>query len=65
MHYILNLVFVEVRDHVDNDPWQRATEVYELVHDKGHYTSGKNIVLHIRVPRRPQSLKEIEVHIVL
>lgn len=48
--YLLNLISVEERDAVDNDPRQRAAKVDDLVHDKGHDARCKDIVLHVRVP---------------
>lgn len=60
----LDLVFFEVGHHVDYDPGQRATKVYDLMHHKGHDSRGKDIVLHVRVPRSPETLEDIEVDIV-
>lgn len=50
---LLNLPSAEVGYGVDNDPWQTATKVDDLVHDKGHDASGEDVILHPQVPRRP------------
>lgn len=31
---------------------------------KGHNPSGKNIILHVGIPRRPQLLEEIQLDII-
>lgn len=47
---ILELVFVEVRDAVDNDPGEGPSEVDDLVHDESHDASGEDVVLHPKIP---------------
>ena len=63
--YALNLVFVEVWDHADDDPGQTAAEVDGLVHDEAHDTGGEGIVADVCVPRSPHALEVVEVDIVL
>ncbi|EKG20031.1 hypothetical protein MPH_02662 [Macrophomina phaseolina MS6] len=61
----LNLVLVEERDAVDDDPRQRATKVDDLVHDERHDAGGQDIVVHVGVPGKPEALEVIEGDIVL
>lgn len=61
----LDLVLVEERDGVDENPRERAAEVDGLVHDEGHDTGGQNIVVHVSVPRKPEALEVVEGDIVL
>lgn len=63
--YILDLVLSEKTKSVDNDPRERSAEVHEFVHHERHDTGCEDIVLHEGVPGFPQSLEDIEVHIVL
>lgn len=63
--YALNLVFVEVWDHADDDPGQTAAEVHGLVHDEAHDTGGERVVTDVGVPRGPHALEVVEVDIVL
>lgn len=58
--YLLDLILPEPRDHVDDNPRQRAAKVDSLVYDKGHDTRGENIVVHVRVPSRPKTLGVVE-----
>jgi len=51
--HLLNLVSPKPRDHINDNPGKRPAEIDGLVHDKGHDASGKNIVLHVGVPRQP------------
>ena len=62
---ILYLIFVEVGDAVNHHPGKGTTEVDDLVHREGEDACREDIVLHIRVPGRPQALEEIEMDIVL
>lgn len=62
--YVLNLVFIEVGNAVNDGPRYRAPEIHSFVHYKGHDACGKDIVLHVGIPRRPQPLEDIEVNIV-
>lgn len=62
--HVLNLVLLEVRDLVDNDPRQTAAKVDELVHDEAHDTSGKDIIADVCVPGSPHALEVVEVDIV-
>lgn len=50
---ILNLILVEVRYPVNDDPRKSSSKVYHLVHHKGHDASGESIVLHIEIPGCP------------
>lgn len=63
--YVLNLVFPEVGDLVDDDPGQTAAEVDDLVHDEAHDTGGEHIVADVCVPRSPHALEVVEVDVVL
>lgn len=63
--YILDLVLVEVRYLVDEKPRQGTAKVYDFVHDEGHDSSGEYIVLHKGIPGRPETLKDVEMDIVL
>lgn len=65
MAYLLDLVFPKYAKGVDNDPWERSSEIHEFVHRKGHDAGRKDIVLHIRIPGLPQPLKHIEMDIIL
>jgi hypothetical protein len=56
---------MEVWNLINDNPWKRATEIDDFVHDEGHDTSGKHIVLHVCVPRSPKTLEDIQVDIVL
>jgi hypothetical protein len=47
---VLDLVFIEGGDGVDDNPWQRATKVDDLVHDEAHDASREDVVLHPEVP---------------
>lgn len=58
--YTLDLVLVESWHAIDQDPRERASKVDSLVHGKGHDSRGKDIVLHISVPRSPETLKDVE-----
>lgn len=49
---------------VDYDPGQRAAEVDDLVHQKGHDARSEDVILHVRIPRSPEALKNIKVDIV-
>jgi hypothetical protein len=51
--YLLDLVLLEVGDHINDNPGQRTPEVDGFVHNKRHDSSGQNIILHERVPRKP------------
>lgn len=62
--YVLNFVFVEETQSIDEDPRKGATKVNELVHGEGHDTGSKDIILHPGVPSRPQSLGDIQIGIV-
>lgn len=57
--YILNFVFVESGNAVDDDPRKRAAKVDELVHGKGHDASGKDVILHKCIPGRPHLLEDV------
>lgn len=50
---ILDLVLVEVRYPVNDEPRKSSSKVYHLVHHKGHDASGESIVLHIDIPGCP------------
>jgi hypothetical protein len=63
--YLLNFVFSEVGNLVDDDPWQTSAEVDDLMHDEAHDTSGKHIIADVCVPRSPHALEVVEVDIVL
>jgi hypothetical protein len=63
--YFLNLVFLEVGNLVDDDPWQAAAEVDDLVHDEAHDAGGEHIIADVCVPRGPHALEVVEVDIVL
>lgn len=63
--YVLDFVFVEEGDHVDDYPGQRAAKIDQLVHDKGHDAGGENVILEVGVPRSPQPLEYVQVDVVL
>ena len=63
--YVLNLVLSEKTESVDDNPWERSAEIHDFVHHERHDTGCEDIVLHKSVPGFPQSLKNIEVDIVL
>jgi hypothetical protein len=62
---MLELVSVEVRYAVDDDPGKRAAEVKRLVDNKRHDSRCQDIVTHPRVPGHPHLLEVVELHIVL
>lgn len=62
--HVLDLVFVESGDTVDNDPRQRTTKVDNLVHQERHDSSCENVVLHKGIPSSPQALEGVEMDIV-
>ena len=53
--YVLDLVLVEVGDHVDDDPGQGAPEVDQLMQDERHDAGSQDVVLHVGVPRSPHA----------
>lgn len=61
----MELVSVEVRYAVDDDPGKRASEVKRLVDNKGHDSRRQDIVAHPCVPGHPHPLEVVELHIVL
>jgi hypothetical protein len=63
--YVLNLVLVEVRYPINDDPRQAPAEVHRLVHNKAHDSRRQHIVSHEGVPRRPQLFHIVQAHVVL
>lgn len=63
--YALNLVLVEVRYPVNDNPRQRSTKIDQFVHHKGHDSGGNDVVGDIGIPCRPHPLENIKVNIVL
>ena len=63
--YTLNLVAIEQAPGVDKDPRQGAAEVDHFMHHEGHDTGGQDIILHPRVPGRPQALGNVQSVIIL
>lgn len=61
---ILDFVFVKVGYVVDDHPWEGASEVEDLVKYKGHDTRSKDIILQVRIPGSPETLKHVQVDIV-
>lgn len=61
--YVLDLVLVEGGNSVDDNPWQAASEVDNLVHHERHDASGEGIILHIQIPGGPGALENAEVDI--
>lgn len=61
--YVLNLVLIECRNGVDDDPWQAATKVDNFVHHERHDAGGEGIILHVQVPSSPGTLENAEVDI--
>jgi len=62
--HVLNLVFVEIWNAVDDHPRQRSTKIDNLVHEKGHDASGQDIIADKGVPGSPETLKVVELNIV-
>lgn len=62
--YLLQLVFVEVRNFVHDYERESSSEVDKLVHGEGHDTSSKDIVLHVGIPCCPHLLENPKVDIV-
>lgn len=60
----MDLVAVEERYAVDDDPGKRASEVEGLVHDKGHDSCRQDVVAHPCVPGHPHLLEVVELYIV-
>lgn len=63
--YILDLVLVEVGDSIDHHPWDRASEVDELMHYEGQDSRCQDIILHESIPCSPQAFEYVKVNIVL
>lgn len=63
--YLLDLELLEIWNQIDNDPGQRTPKVDGFVHNKRHDSGGQYIVLHKRVPCKPELLRVIEGNIVL
>ncbi|KAL9104637.1 MAG: hypothetical protein Q9163_000441 [Psora crenata] len=53
----------EVLGHWVKEPGWRTAKVQDLVQHERHYASGENIILHVGVPGRPQSLEETKVEV--
>jgi hypothetical protein len=47
---VLNLVFVEIWDAIDDNPGKTPAKVYHLMHNKAHNAGGNDIVLHVGIP---------------
>ena len=60
----MDLVAVEERYAVDDDPGKRASEVEGLVDNKGHDSCRQDIVAHPCVPGHPHLLEVVELYIV-
>lgn len=63
--YVLDLVLVQRRYPIDDDPRKTSTKVHDLVHEKAHDSSGQHIISNEGVPRSPQLLKVVQVDVVL
>lgn len=49
---LLNLILVEVRNAVDNQPWHTSSKVEEFMNDKDHKTCRQNRKLARRKKRK-------------
>ena len=63
--YVLDLVLVEVGYLVHDEPRQGPSKVYDFMHYERQDSGGEYIILHESVPCRPETLKNIEMNIVL
>lgn len=63
--YVLDFVFVEVGNCVDNDPGQRPAKVHDFMHHERHNARCEDVILHVCVPCGPEAFEKIEVDIVL
>ena len=61
---MLDLILVEPRNSIRNYPRQGPAEVDDLVRNDGHDARGEDIILHVRIPRGPHPLREVEMDIV-
>ena len=61
----MNFVLVKDWYPVDDHPRNGTTKVDEFVHEKGHDTSGEDIIADVGVPSGPHALKVVEMNIVL
>jgi len=61
----LNLVFVEVGYGIDYNPGNAAAKIDGFVHDETEDSGREDIVLHVGIPTGPQSLKDVQVNIIL
>lgn len=61
---MLNLPAVEILCSIDDNPGKRSAKIDELVHHEGYDAGGKDIVLHVGVPRGPETFSDIEMSIV-
>lgn len=56
----MDLILIEIGNEANDEPREGTAEVHNLMHHEGHNTCREYIVLHPRVPRRPQQLEDIE-----
>ena len=63
--YVLDLVPIKVRNAVDNNPRQTPSKINHFMHRKAHNASGKNIVLHVNIPRQPEAFEVVKGDIIL
>jgi hypothetical protein len=59
--YTLDLIIFEETKGIDENPRQRPPEVDEFVHNEGHDTRCKDIILHPSIPCCPKTLGDIEL----
>ena len=53
--YVLDLVFIKSWYALDDHPRERATKIYDFVHDKGHDSRCEDIILHEGIPGNPEA----------
>lgn len=61
--HVLNLVFVESRNSVNDHVGQAATKVDDFMHQEGHDAGGESVILPPKVPSSPEALSNVEVNI--
>lgn len=57
---VLNLILLEVRDTIDDEPGQTTAKVHDLVHEEEKESSSKNVIVHPVVVGTPNLFEDIE-----
>lgn len=60
---LLDLPFAEVWDLVDDVPGQTSAKIEHLVREEEKQARGEDVVVDVRVPRRPQLLQDVQLRL--